>query len=420
MRFSLYKNAIFLMLNNTITALLGFVFWNIMARFFTPAQVGIASALLAAAGLIGTLAALGLSTGLLRFTAASGDNARELINSVFTLLVLALITGSLIYLVGIKLWTGSLSFIRDNIFTSLGFIFVTVVLGLTAMVNQALIAGRSSQYVFYKESLSSILKMPIPVFLFAWLGGYGIFLGAGLASLIAIFLALFWMLPNIFPGYRPRPALVKKQLGEIIHYSFGNYLASLFSCAINFIFPLLVVETLGPEKNAYFYIAWMLNGVIGMAAVSINTAMFAEAAYDEEQLGKNLRRAVMLTMVLLIPAVAGAFLIVPWLLHFFGPGYARLGGPLIRWLAPGSFPMAVGLFYMTINQISKKMKLVVWQSLISSVLTIGLSYYFMLKYGLNGIGMGYTLAQFLVALLVGYPLWRILQKKRGEMAPRVN
>ena len=64
---SLYKNSMFLILNAGVMALFGFIFWNIAARLFTVAEVGMASALISAMGLIVALSTLGFNVALIRF-----------------------------------------------------------------------------------------------------------------------------------------------------------------------------------------------------------------------------------------------------------------------------------------------------------------------------------------------------------------
>ena len=44
----LYSNALYLMITSAASALLGFIFWIIVARFYTPEDVGLASAAMAA------------------------------------------------------------------------------------------------------------------------------------------------------------------------------------------------------------------------------------------------------------------------------------------------------------------------------------------------------------------------------------
>ncbi|HHW41601.1 MAG TPA: oligosaccharide flippase family protein [Syntrophomonadaceae bacterium] len=84
-RSSLYSNAFYLILNTAATSILGFVFWNVMARCFSHSEVGIGSALNAASGLVASIATMGLDIGLVRFGPEVKGRASSLINSAFTL-----------------------------------------------------------------------------------------------------------------------------------------------------------------------------------------------------------------------------------------------------------------------------------------------------------------------------------------------
>ena len=77
-RLSLYRNAIYLMLNSAMYGLTGFFFWIVAARLYPPEVVGLASSVIAAIGLLSLLSTLGLDYGLLRFLPAAGDEAREI------------------------------------------------------------------------------------------------------------------------------------------------------------------------------------------------------------------------------------------------------------------------------------------------------------------------------------------------------
>jgi len=69
----LYKNSFFLMATGGLGGVLGFVFWIVAARFYTPSEVGIASALIAAMMLLGTFSRLGFDIGIIRFLSAEED-----------------------------------------------------------------------------------------------------------------------------------------------------------------------------------------------------------------------------------------------------------------------------------------------------------------------------------------------------------
>ncbi|HDN74250.1 MAG TPA: lipopolysaccharide biosynthesis protein, partial [Archaeoglobus sp.] len=63
----LFKNAYFLMLSSITSAGSGFFFWLIAARFYATADIGLASAIISAMGLISMLSLLGFDISLVRF-----------------------------------------------------------------------------------------------------------------------------------------------------------------------------------------------------------------------------------------------------------------------------------------------------------------------------------------------------------------
>ena len=216
---SLYNNAIYLMLNTACTSVMSFIFWYIMARCFTSSDVGIGSALISASGLISSIAGLGLGIGLVRFIAEMKNGAIRLINSSLTLAGVAAIAGSLIYLAGIKNWAPALLFICKNHWLAIFFILFTVGTVLSGLVNQSFIAARTSKYVFWKNMIASVLKLPLPILVFESLGGFGIFAGSGAAFIIAIAIALFLFLPKVYNGYSPRPTWDSKVLKQVLPFS---------------------------------------------------------------------------------------------------------------------------------------------------------------------------------------------------------
>ena len=74
-RSSLHVNSLSIVLNSAFTAALGFAFWVAVARVHKAQDVGLASALISSAGLLASLAGLGLDQGLIRFLSGSGERA---------------------------------------------------------------------------------------------------------------------------------------------------------------------------------------------------------------------------------------------------------------------------------------------------------------------------------------------------------
>lgn len=407
---SLFNNAFYLMLNSVSTSLLGFVFWNIMARFFVPAEVGIGSALVAATGLIAALSNLGLGAGLIRFMPEIKDRSTQLINSFFTLSGSLALIGSLIYLGGAFYWSPALQFVAQDLWFLSLFTVFAVFMALSSLVDMALVAGRSARYVFFKNTFSSLVKLPLPVLAFAFMGGYGIFTGTGIGFVAAILLAWFFFLPSIYKGYFPRPAFKKDLVQRVLPYSFANYLANLLTTAPGFIYPLMVINTLGPEKNAYFYIAWMMAMVLTVIPSGLAQSLFAEGSHDQAKLAQNSRRALAIALALSLPAAGVMILLGGWFLHFFGADYAENGTGVIRYLALAVIPQCVNVLYITVNQVKKQVHIIIAQTSVLAIISLGLGYWLLGRVGLNGIGMAYALAHLVVAVGVAWPMWRALKE----------
>ena len=93
----LFKNAYFLMLSSITSAGSGFFFWLITARFYPAEEVGLASAIISAMGLIGILSLFGFDISLVRFLPEREDKA-ELINTCMTISFIISISQSFLLL----------------------------------------------------------------------------------------------------------------------------------------------------------------------------------------------------------------------------------------------------------------------------------------------------------------------------------
>ncbi|NPV91327.1 MAG: lipopolysaccharide biosynthesis protein [Firmicutes bacterium] len=407
----LYNNAIYLMLNNIITCLLGFAFWNIMARFYTPSQVGIGASLIAASSLIGILAELGLRIGLIRFIPESRENAGLLINAVFTIAGLSSMVGGVIYLVGIKIWSPALSFIQEDIWLLLLFLIFTMMNSLSGLTDSSLIAGRASRYVLFKNTLVSILKIPLPIFIFTHLKGFGIFAGNGISIAVAVLIAWLLYLSKVYKGYLPKPVIAKSILKKVLPYSFANYMANMLNLSPQFIYPLMVLNVLGPENSAYFYIAWMMTMVLVVIPNGVSQSLLAEGSYNPHKMGRDGCSVLYLSLALSVPAVAAMTVMASWLLHFFGPGYAEYGTPVFQFLALAIIPQCINTLYITVNQIRKQVFLIIAQTGFLAIVAIGVGYWWFGRVGLPGLGMAYLLAHSVLALIVIRPLLKVLKEK---------
>lgn len=407
---SLYSNAFYLMLNNVTTSLLGFVFWNIMTRFFPPTQVGIGSALLAASVLIGVLSNMGLGIGLVRFIPGEGEKAGRLVNATFTMTGIMSVLGSLIYLLGIEQWSPGLHFIIDDFWLLVLFVLFTVGTTLSIMTDQSLVASRSARFVFWKNLFVCLFKLPLPVLVMAHLEGYGIFAATGTAILIGILLSWFFFLPLVYRDYSPRPVFEGSLVQKMLSYSFCNYLADLMNRAPTLIYPLMVLNFYGAEQSAYFYIAWMLSMVLEVIPTGMAQSLFVEGSFEPEKLGEFTRKSLTLALALSLTGAGVMILAAGWFLQFFGTGYAENGVTVVRLLAIAVIPQCVNALFLAINQVQKRVGLIVTQSAVLAALALVLGPWMLREAGSVGIAKAYVLAHLTVAFLVLGPLWNLIKK----------
>ena len=70
---SLYANAYYLIVSSVGAAFLGFIFWVVVARNYSPSDVGIASALISVISMLTSFSSLGLHIGVIRFLSEERD-----------------------------------------------------------------------------------------------------------------------------------------------------------------------------------------------------------------------------------------------------------------------------------------------------------------------------------------------------------
>ena len=185
----LFKNAYFLMLSSVTSAGSGFFFWLIAARFYSTAEVGLASAIIAAMGLISMLSLLGFDISLVRFLPEREDKT-ELINTCLTISFIFSLALSLIFIAGIKLWSPSLSIIKENKILLLLFVVFTAMAPLHGLQSQGVFVGfRKTEYSFY-QTIAIFARLAIVPFLVAF-GAQGIYASYGLTPVLAFGLGIF-------------------------------------------------------------------------------------------------------------------------------------------------------------------------------------------------------------------------------------
>ncbi|MFC1950469.1 oligosaccharide flippase family protein [Chloroflexota bacterium] len=399
----LYKNSFFLIANTMVTSGLGFFFWMVVARFYTEAEVGWGAAIISAMIFLALLSRLGFGAVLIRFL-PKAEKPIDIINSCFTLTGIVALTLAAIFVSGLDLWSPAISFVKDNLIFATAFAFFVLLWAFSGLTDYIFIAGRRAEFVLVKNTIFSLLKIPLPIVLVLFFHTFGIAAAWGIAAWVSVVVSIFLFLPKVQKHYHPVPKLNVSAIGDMWRYSAGSYLASLFTATPHLILPIMVVNLIGAAYNAYFYVAWIIASLLSAIPLAVSQSLFAEGSHFENKLGANVKRSFKFIFSLLIPAVVLLFLLSNWILLLFGEGYTINGLMLLRILGLSSLFIGVNEVYNSILRVEGRVKeLAIISGFIATVVTLG-SYFIMPITGIEGIGYVWLAAQGLVALYVLFTL----------------
>ena len=391
---SLYRNSIYLMISTLIMSVLGFVFWMVASRLYSADSIGLATAIISVMGLIVGLSVLGLNAGIIRYLPMS-KNKNQKINTCFSLVTLATIIVSSIYLVFMGKFSPALLFIRENIFLAFLFIIFMIFASLGSLTDSIFTAFRNTKYILIKNSVFSILKI-FGLFIFVSFGAFGIFTSWMISLMIGILVVSFVLVRKY--NYRPRFAFHDSIIRKMGVYSFGNYIAGFIGGLPLVILPILILNKLGAEMTAYYYMAMMIAGLLFVIPSATANSLFAEGSYNEKNLGKQIGKAIKIISMILIPSILIIVFFGQYILMMFGKEYALEGFRFLQILAvSGIFVGANGLMG-TLLKVKKRIKSMIFVSIMNAAIIIGIVCS-MLYLGLIGVGYGWIIGQGIISLV---------------------
>ena len=400
LRTPLYRNAIFLIANTVVGSGIGFFFWMVVARYYTPHEVGLAATIIPVVAFLGMLSRFGFDIGLVRFLPSSGKNSRAMINSCFTISGAAAILISFIFLMGLEIWSPALLFIRENWIFFASFILFSVVFALFPLMNQVFVARRNAKFVL-AGSLISGSRIALPILFATFFGAFGIFASWSVALLFSLIIGMLVFMPLVNPGYRPIPTVRKSVVNDMIHFSAGNYVAAIFTAMPAAMLPLLILNTLPAESVAYYYIAFTIAWLLFAITYAVCMSLFAEGSHFERELKNNVRKALKFIFTLLIPAVIVILLFGDYLLLLFGAEYSTGGLVLLQIFAVSSIFVAFNSTFIATRQVLKRIKPIIAVAAFNAFAIVTLGYIFLTWMGLVGIAIAWTVSQGFVSMGIG-------------------
>ena len=379
----LRRNSLLLISSNLLSYAFGFFLWIIAARLYPVAAVGLAAAIMSSAGLLSHFAKLGLDFGIVRFLPEEKDkthmiNTSLTITSLFSLILVA------IYIGGLHIWSPALLILREEPLFLTTFIFLSLFYSVLWLFHIIFVAYRAAQFSLLQMLLFG-LRIVFILF-FVGLGLLGI-LSAFTAAIGIAMVATFFFIRLLQSDYIPRPIIQKEIFNNMIRYSFGNYIASIFQMMPTLILPILIINVMNEATSAHFYMAWMCGTIISVIISSTCSSFVADVSHDLNKLRPQLLKSISFILIILVPAMAILFFFGNLLLTQFGPSYAEAGTTLLQLLALSSIFVMINHLYIALKRIEKKIMPIIGILAFEAILTLVGGYLLLKSMGITGIGV---------------------------------
>ncbi|GEL16908.1 oligosaccharide flippase family protein [Pseudonocardia asaccharolytica] len=333
----LVRNSFFLMATTATTAAVGFLFWLIVARLYPVTAVGKATSLLSVLSLLSYISLIGMGASLIRHLPTTTRRAEHVSTSLLAVGGSALLI-ALVFVVVVPFTSPELAFVGDSAIHIAIFAALATCAALNLLTNSVFVAMRAARYnLLINGGLMGIAKIALP-FVFVFAGAMGIFAASGVASLLAAVASVLAIRRRL--KIRVRWAFSAGLARRTFRFSMGYYVTACLNLAPSLIIPILVLNQLGPEIAAGYFMAFQIATVINSVSFAVGEALFAEGAHRQEGLGALARRSLAIMGAVTGPAVVIVVVLAVPALALFGPSYVSTARGALIVLAVSAFAVA--------------------------------------------------------------------------------
>ncbi|MFF2028930.1 glycosyltransferase [Arthrobacter sp. NPDC058192] len=370
----------------------GFLFWALAALVLPPEQIGLGSAVVAAALLTVQLGMLGVGPATLTLLPAEADGGRRLMaTSLLTVATFSLLGAGLLVLITGLLGTGVGEAWNDPLVTVL-FLATALLAASAYQLDHVGVAQERADRTLARSVAQSLVQLAFLAAAFA-VGSrdLAVIVAAVAAGALASVLVGLRQLsraqvsPDWRHGLRLRPAL------GLLKPGLPNHALMLADRAPGYLLPLIVAAALGPSSTAAWYVVWMMASAVFFvpqsAGFTLQTAL-AETRARPGLVSSALRASLLLTL--------GAGLILmfagPALLGFLGSQYAS-AWVLLPVLVPALLLSCVTQVYYGLCRARGRLFESTVVAILAAILVVAPAAAVAQQYGLTGVSVLWAVAQ---------------------------
>jgi O-antigen/teichoic acid export membrane protein len=192
-------------------------------------------------------------------------------------------------------------------------------------------------------------------------------------------------------NYKPKIQISKKTIKNVWKYSGGNYLADAFNFLPTSVLPIIIVNRLGADKSAYYFIVMMIVGLLYVIPNSVTRSLFSEGSFDKNSISKNIKKTMRHIALMLIPAIIVLLISGKFLLAVFGKNYSSEGIIFLYIMTLFSILLSISSLYASLFRLTNNIKALIVRNAVYSLGIIVMTYA-MLPHGLVGVGLAYILS----------------------------
>lgn len=391
-----------------VTSVLGFAYWWLAARLFSPEALGLASAAISAMTLLGSLGILGLGTLLIGELPRQQGKEASLISA--TLIVVGAVGGCLgiVFAAVAPYLSNDFQVLRASIENVALFAVGVSFTAITSVLDQALIGLLRGELQLWRNALFAGVKLAALFVAGLWLSHttrltiYATWVIGNALSLAA--LARFAPVKGA-RSYLPQWGLLRK-LGPA---ALKHHALNLTLDAPPLILPVLVTVLLSATTNAWFYVSWSLASVANIVTVILTTILYAVSSARPTELAHKIRLTLSLALVATVLATCVLLLGTRQLLGLFGHSYAEQAAWSLRILALESFPFIIKSHYIAVSRIQGRVAHATLLTIASGTLELGGAALGARLGGLSGLSLGWLAAVWIEAVIMFRTVYRAAQ-----------
>lgn len=392
---SLIKNAIYAIMTNFSSLALGFLFWMIAARYYTPGDIGIMSAALSGIFLIATISTIGLPTALTFYLPRYPKNANIMINSCLITSIIISIIFSLVSILNVQIWAPDLESITGRLELTVIFVITTVMITMSFLVSGIFTAGKRNSFHMIKENSLNIVRIFF-IILLSGLGAIGFFISLIIGLIISMIIGFLLM----FKLWKYKPTLsfdpiIKKMAG----FSVGNHIAGIFYNLPRFVLPIMVINFISTELTGYFFIAMTIASLLYGIPAAVSGPFLVESS-DKDKFWNNVHKAIKFNIYILVPGLLVFMIFGKIVLNMFDPTYADNAWTTLIILSMVSIPQALIVIFSTVRSAQKRVTMTIIVNGIVATITFILSIPLMKMWSIEGAAISYLVANTIVAIAI--------------------